>query len=355
MDLTLEERLCYLASQPGMSARRFWLLRAACPGDPWESISIHNERLAFLSPPALNGLVAAKARMGRAFLDAFSAVGVQFISFLSPRYPQKLLSIENPPPFLFYKGNWHALRAPIAGLVGTRHPTPGAAATAFSFAKALAEAGAAVISGMAAGIDTAAHRGALEGGVTVAVLGCGPERPYPAENRGLHREIMERGLVLSEFPPGTPPLAQNFPLRNRIISGLSGVLLVGEAGERSGALITAACAKQEGVPVLCIPQPGSNRNQGGNELIRSGVPPALEPADALRELGLREKATPAAPVKAPTEGEKEITAALLGGPRTADELSQLTGLPPARLNALLTFLELSATVEQLPGRLYRLR
>lgn len=352
-----EKDILRLTALPGMTARRFWLLHAACPR-LWPDFSLQNERMAFLPPAFVKLLLAEReAPENTSFYAAMEKKGMRALTYINEAYPKRLLDFANPPPVLYAIGDLSLLRRPLAAMVGPRRPSETALAATGEFARCLAQAGAVVLSGMAAGIDAAAHRAALSvpGGKTVAVLGSGADRPYPAENAGLHAEICQKGLVLSEQPPGAAPLAGNFPLRNRIISGLSDALVLMEAGAKSGALITASFALEQGKPVLCLPNPANPQNSGVNDLIRSGCKPALEPADVLRVLGLSAAGPAKEGAPALSGVDKQVYESLLKGPRSPDEMAVLLQIPAHRLNSVLTMLEVRGIVEQLPGRLYKIR
>jgi DNA processing protein len=282
------------------------------------------------------------------------------VMFPDPGFPDLLRNIPDPPPALFVRGNVPALNCPQIAVVGTRHPTPDGRRQAREFAAALAHLGIGITSGLALGVDAHAHAGALDaGGVTVAVLGCGPERIYPQRNSELAEKMMGRGAVISEFGIGTRPLAVNFPRRNRIISGLALGTLVVEATLRSGSLITAGTAAAQGREVFAIP--GSIRNpmtQGCHQLIKQGAKLVMEVRDILEEI--RELAICAADeVSSPQEdqigpsGLDERAGLLLDsmgfGPVATDELVAQTGLAAGITASLLSRLEISGLVETLPG------
>ncbi len=213
--------------------------------------------------------------------------GAQILLLNDGSYPALLKTIPDPPPLLFVVGDVTILQQKQLAMVGSRHPTPAGRETAHDFASHLAANGIVVTSGLALGIDGACHEGALDGdGVTVAVAGTGLDRVYPARHRDLAHRISENGALVSEFPPGTPPVASNFPRRNRIISGLSMGVLVVEAALRSGSLITARAAIEQGREVFAVP--GSIHNpqaRGCNALIRQGAKLVETAADIFEELG----------------------------------------------------------------------
>ncbi|MFT4172991.1 MAG: DNA-processing protein DprA [Rhodocyclaceae bacterium] len=289
--------------------------------------------------------------------------GNQIITLGDPAYPPALLETPDPPTLLYVKGRLDLLNRPAIAMVGARSATPQGVANAENFAKAFAQAGLTVISGLALGIDAAAHRGALAGaGGTVAVIGTGIDRIYPARNAALARQIAEQGTLVSEFPLGMPPLGHNFPRRNRIISGLSRGVLVVEAAVGSGSLITARQAAEQGREVLAIP--GSIHSplaRGCHQLIKQGAKLVESAADVLDELAWR--AQLAAPVPLPTTvnavpaqpapEEERILQALGHDPADAETLLARTSLTPDALFAILMALELDGRLTRLPGNRFQ--
>jgi DNA processing protein len=296
-----------------------------------------------------------------AWLDA---EGHHLVSILDPRYPRLLQGIADPPVALFVAGDPAILGRPALAVVGSRNPTAGGARNAADLARFLARAGLVIVSGLAVGIDTAAHAGALGEGVTVAVLGTGPDHIYPAASRGLAREILGRGALVSEFPPGVPVRREHFPRRNRIISGMSVGTLVVEAGTRSGSLITARYAADQGREVFAIP--GSIHNplaRGCHALIREGAKLVEQGADVLEELGPLLATTLAdAPlgVDALASDETEgldpdylVLLRCLGhDPVAADDLMRCSGFKADVVSSMLLMLELEGYVESVPGGHY---
>ncbi len=236
-------------------------------------------------------------------------------------------------------------------VVGARACSAYGATVATSIARELARAGVVVVSGLARGIDAAAHRGALESGSTVAVLGCGIDRDYPRAHATLARSVAERGLVVSEYPPGVEPAPWRFPARNRIVAGLSAATVVVEARERSGALITADLALDEGREVLAVPgEITSPLSRGANSLLRVGATPVTCVEDVLAAVGVSPAAErPAAPLPAALA---EVHGAVVEEPGGADALGRRTGLPAGPLAAALAELELLGLVVQ-DGGLFR--
>jgi DNA processing protein len=268
--------------------------------------------------------------------------GVEPLPFLDARYPATLGAIPDPPPVLWVKGNVDALHRPAIALVGSRAATPQALALAKRLAMDLADRGIVIVSGLARGVDSAAHAGALSAsGTTVGVLGCGLDRVYPSEHRDLARDMQERGAIVSEFPVGVPPLKHHFPLRNRIISGLATAVVVVEAPEKSGSLITAAAAMEQGREVLVVPGPAAGgRNRGGHLLLRDGASLVESAADILAALdlpGARQEAASAI-------GQWTETADF-----TVDDVAQRTGEPAAVVLARLLDLELTGRIRRIGG------
>lgn len=278
-------------------------------------------------------------------------------------YPLVLASIGCPPPVLYARGRVDLLQAPGVAIVGTRGASDYGQRAAAAFARELARAGLCITSGMARGVDSCAHQAALDAaGATIAVLGCGVDVCYPPDARALKRDIEASGLVLSQFAPGEPPLPAHFPARNRVVSGLSRAVLVVEAGEKSGALITAACALDEDRPVFVVPgsvfRPG---NSGGHRLVTDGVAVlAHGPQDLLVELGL--KPAPAAPPATLDNLDEDARAvldvireaSLDGDPVEVEEIARRSGIAPSSVVRALTRMELEGLLCRLPGNRYRL-
>jgi len=273
--------------------------------------------------------------------------------------PDLLVNLPDTPSELWVRGDADALFLPCLAMVGSRNPTRGGRDNAYRFARHLAGIGFCIVSGLAEGIDTAAHEGAIDaGGKTVAVLGHGIDRIYPAANRRLAERIAKHGALVTEYPLGTPPRRFHFPERNRIISGLALGTLVIEAAQRSGSLITARLAGDQGREVFAIP--GSIHNpmaHGCHQLIRQGARLVENADDIVSELaplvaGLAE--TPAAPqsTEAPTELDQDYVRLLecMGfDPTSADELAQKSALTIEQVSSMLLILELNGEVESLPG------
>lgn len=278
--------------------------------------------------------------------------GNHIVTLADADYPQALLAGVDPPILLYVKGRLELLNQPSLAIVGARSATKQGEANARAFAAALSQAGLTIVSGLALGIDAAAHRGALEGGAsTVAVIGTGADRIYPAGNAALARTIAEQGAIVSEFALGTPPLTYNFPRRNRIIAGMSRGCLVVEAAERSGSLITARLAAESGNEVFAIPGSiHSPLSKGCHKLIKQGAKLVDNAADVLEEL--KWEAAVASRPDAPACDDPVLTA-LGHDPCDLDTLCQRTGMPADGLLAKLLPLELEGHIAQLPGGRYQ--
>lgn len=298
-------------------------------------------------------------------LAAIERLSIRMLTILDTDYPARLKTIHDPPPLLSVSGSLDEADHHAIAVVGTRDATPAGLAVAERLSRGLAEAGFTVVSGLARGIDGAAHRGALEaGGRTIAVLGCGIDRTYPAMHRSLRKKVEERGAVLSELPPGAQAHSYHFPKRNRIISGLSLGVVVVEAAPQSGSLITARLAVEQGREVFAVPGPIlSEQSRGTNGLIKQGAKLVETVEDILDELTaqcepsflvrMQARRTALRSVQSGRvllEGdEARLYAALSAEPIHIDELIAKTGLPAASVSSLLLALELKGAVRQLPG------
>ena len=289
--------------------------------------------------------------------------GARLVPVTDPLFPSLPRQIDDPPLLLYAKGDLGLLAEPQLAIVGSRNPSVEGRRNAEEFAEYLAKCGLVITSGMALGIDAASHRGALKGGKTVAVWGTGLDKPYPPRNRELAEEIAQKGLVLTEFPPGTPPLPMHFPRRNRIISGLSVGTLVVEAAKQSGSLITARLASEQGREVFAIP--GSIHNpmaRGCHRLLRDGAKLVESAADIFEELApLLDLQAPAQSAsaavdvsgEAPEDPEyKLLLNSLDYAPTSVDALVERTGLTPDVVSSMLLMLELQGQVAASPGGRY---
>jgi DNA processing protein len=285
-----------------------------------------------------------------AFRTQLAAAGIRWLARSDPAFPDALGSIFDPPAGLFLRGAGEAtlLVRPAVAIVGARACSAYGRHVARAFGRELAAAGLVVVSGLARGVDGEAHRGALEaGGTTVGVLGCGVDRDYPAAHRELARRVCEGGLVVSEYAPGVEPAPWRFPARNRIIAGLAQATVVVEARERSGALITADLALEEGREVFAVPgEITSQLSTGSNGLLRHGATAASSTADVLEAFGLS-PAEPEAPALSPPA--EQVLARIRDAPATADELSRALGVDAAVVAAALAELELHELLTESSG------
>lgn len=323
-----------------------------------------------LSEAAQRALHDPDARRLRQDREWLAAPRRRLLRFVDPDFPPLLAALANAPAALFLEGDAELLLHPQIAVVGSRSASAAGQAIAREFARALAHAGFTITSGLAEGIDAAAHRGALEvGGRTVAVTGCGLDRVYPPTHASLQAEIAARGLLVSEFPPGTPPHRIHFPMRNRIIAGLALGVLVVEAGLRSGALITARIGAEAGREVFAVP--GSIRNplaRGCHRLLREGATLVEDPSEIVQMLAPQALALgrQLLPQSNPRSGEdaaataegldldhQRLLAALGEEPVSVDTLVERTGLTVEALSSMLLLLELNGLVASAGGGRYQ--
>jgi DNA processing protein len=275
------------------------------------------------------------------------------------RYPRALLDIPDPPLMLYVKGRVELLSSPALAVVGSRNATAQGVANAEKFSEVLSQGGLTIVSGLALGIDTAAHKGGLRGsGSTVAVIGTGADIVYPARNRGLAHQIADEGCIISEYALGTPAIASNFPRRNRIISGLASGVLVIEAAAQSGSLITARMAGDQGREVFAIPGSiHSPLSKGCHLLIKQGAKLVESAQDILEELGNYRSMPPLTRLTEPDDPTKTACSPLLTAmgfdPVDFDTLAARCQLDSGTISAQLLALELDGRVELLPGGMYR--
>jgi DNA processing protein len=309
-------------------------------------------------------LIAAAIRQGaaREAVDAALAWLAQpahrLLTLADEDYPALLLHTPDPPVVLYVAGRIELLQQPALAVVGSRSPTPRGAADAEAFAMALSNAGLTVVSGLAFGIDAAAHRGGLRGTASsVAVVGTGLDRVYPARHRELAHELALRGALVSEFALGTPPIAANFPRRNRILSGLARGCLGVEAALRSGSLITARQALEQGREVFAVPGSiHSPLSKGCHSLIKQGAKLVESAQDVLEELRLPGAASSEAQVAAALPPEQSALLSSLGYDAVdLDTVCLRCGLTPDAASAMLLTLELDGVLDRLPGGLYQRR
>ncbi|HEY0504750.1 MAG TPA: DNA-processing protein DprA [Lysobacter sp.] len=373
---SLAALLHLVAAGGGTEARRTLLERHAGPVEALRA-GAPAWREAGLSQAQMD-LLARRAPLPARWQDWLGDARHHLVGWHDPDYPPSLRRGPNPPLALFVAGEPARLWHPCVAVVGSRGPTPSGRDNAATFARALAASGLAVASGMAAGIDAAAHEAALAvDGLTIAVLGTGPDVAYPASNRRLHARIAEAGVIVSEYPPGTGPLPFQFPARNRILAGLALGTLVIEAAERSGALITARLAAECGREVFAVP--GSVHNplaRGCHRLIRDGaalvesageVVAALKAQAALLAQDLQTRLdAPIQPVQDAVAGVgsgsgsgdpdyQTLWSALGHDPTAMDQLVERTRLTAAAVSSMLLLMELEGRVASQHGRYFRLR
>lgn len=356
----MEQYWIWLSSVDGIGPRRFYRLLSQY-GDAravWDNAS--DAEMAFLGPKTLKSLLNARseAYFFRLFANMERA-GMRAVPRISADYPEALGEIHDPPPTLYVRGEASLAAERMFAIVGSRRATRDGKRAAREFAAALARENVCVVSGLARGVDTCAHEGALEGsGTTIAVLGSGADVVYPPENDALAARILESGgAIVSELAPGTRPAPGNFPARNRIISGLCrGVLLV-EGSQTSGAMITANLAAEQGRDVFAVP--GSiyaPLSAAPNRLIFDGANPALSAWDILEHYRWGERPAAGAAKRreiALDEDERPLYNALCEQELSFDELSSLSKFPASKLNSLLTSLELRGIIVKAPGGIYR--
>lgn len=307
------------------------------------------------SDPELLELATPLVERARAERERAAAEGIFALPWNDPMMPPQLIAISDAPPVLWYRGSLECLNHPAVAIVGSRAASAVALETARRLAADLASAGVTVVSGLARGVDSAAHRGAVDAGRTIAVLGSGVDYIYPREHIELADRIADRGLVISEYPPGTPPLPFHFPMRNRLISGLSRAVVVIEAADNSGSLITASCAAEQGRDVMAVPgNVLSGRNRGGHALIRDGAKIVECADDIVVELGLRPPAQIGAAAQGSdnrsTSSEDPVLSRM--DPACAydlDALAEASGMTAPRLLPHLADLELRGLVRRAGG------
>lgn len=371
-----EERyLAALAALPGMGPRRLKRVLAALggAGQAWEAGAEAIAQAAGMGAQAVEALRAARRRLHPdALWEAVARLGLAVLIRGRPGYPQPLADLPEAPEVLYCKGEWLEADARAVAVVGSRRADWWGLAAAERLARELAAAGITVVSGLARGVDGAAHRAALgAGGRTVAVLGSGLDAVYPPEHRGLAERVAAHGALLSEFPPGTPPRPWHFPWRNRIIAGLSAALVVVQAGAKSGALSTVDWALDQGREVFVCPADlGKPAGAGNIRLLAEGAALCLSAADVLERLGWQgpapaEGTMPQGQAGAGAAGgggrkgrgglddiEERVCALLSAEPQHPDELAARSGLPVAAVSAALFMLELCGRARQVPGSLF---
>ena len=362
-ETALDDREAWLRlASSGLSARRLnpLLDRFGGPQALLEAASTELRRHGVSAASELRLREAAQFNAGPQ-LTLSERLAIRFVPRGSPEYPSLLAEIPDPPPVLFVRGDLGPTQERRVAIVGSRRADHYGRQVSFKLAEELAGAGYVVVSGLARGVDTQAHQGALNAkGRTIACLGCGVDVVYPAENRGLMERIAESGALVSEYPPGSPPEAWRFPSRNRIISGLSMGIVVVQAPERSGSLITVECALEQNREVFAVPGNVDNpRNRGALALIRDGAVLVRDTADILVELepGPAQRTLPLdeslpAPVPELTEHERLLFEMLGAEPIAVDDLIIESGLTAAVCASALVMLELKGVSRRLPGNAY---
>lgn len=360
-----DERLAYIALAliPGLGARRLASLLSSVGSAnavlraPYAQLiqagGMNREMVSAILAPPLGEAERLRVRS--------ESQGHRTLVPCDAEYPQILRSIPDPPVLLFARGRIDALARPGVAIVGSRVHSRYGGEVARLMGETAANAGIPVISGMARGLDAVAQTAALDaGGVSIGVLGTGADIVYPLENRPLFERMLAEGLLLTEHPPGERAFRGAFPRRNRLISGLARALVVVEAAEGSGTLVTVACALEQGREVLVVPGPiSSPTSKGTNRLLRDGATPLLGPDDLLTAFGMAsDLAKPVRPTPPPCDlspNEAQTLAGLSETPRTVDEIALAVGLPIGLLLGTLLGLELGGLVEQLPDNSYRRR
>ena len=324
--------------------------------------SAWNADAAELTASGLGAKLAEKVIVARKQMDLdqvwarIEAQGITILTWMDEAYPARLKEIDQPPPVLYIHGEYLMDDLFAVAIVGTRKVTPYGRQVTEEIASYLASNGITVVSGLARGVDVVAHQAALKaGGRTIAVLGSGVDKIYPPEHRGLAEQMMTRGAVISDYAVGTPPDASNFPPRNRIISGLSLAVVVIEAAETSGALITAEFAAAQGREIFAVP--GSilaPQSKGTNRLIQNGALPLLTPVDLMQALDLTrmDKQKSARKILPSDETEALVLKALGTEPLHVDEIRNQAGLPIEKISAALAMMELKGMVRQVGGMNY---
>jgi len=354
-----ELALIALASVPGLGVRRISALLSVAQ-EPCEVFDLHDDTVCAIAGDKL--LAPFRAASSRAYAEdvaaRLEAASVRPICRFTCEYPDLLENIFDPPYVLFVRGTLPLPAGKLLAVVGSRNASRYGLESAYSLSRELAGQGVVIVSGMARGVDSASHRGALAGGGrTAAVLGCGLDVCYPPENVELFEQIAQRGVLISEYMPGTAPLPAHFRQRNRIIAGLCPALLLVEARESSGAMITVDYATDFSREVFAVPgQINSPLSYNPNRLIRSGAGMVLEAADILEPMGWSADARAAKGRKTPppdlSAEERLVVEPLLAEELSYDELSAKTGLSADRLNSLLTMLSLRGIIKQHPGKVF---
>lgn len=345
-----------LYSIPGMTEYRLKVLLTAF-ATPEAIFQATEQQLTAVSgiPAELARAITSYRRRDEtaARLSNLQRLGVRIVCFSDPDYPENIRYLPHMPPVLFIRGEIEPRDRQAVAIIGTRRPSHYGQRIAERLGAELARAGITVISGLARGIDTCAHEAALAAsGRTIAVLGSGIDVIYPPENRRLAEQIVAAGAIITEFPPGTGPLAMNFPKRNRLISGLAQAVVAVEAGEKSGVLNTCSWAREQGRPVFAVPgRIDDERSRGTNRLIQQGARLITSSREVLEALGISASAE-AGPAVELQSGERQVLTAVGNEPVHIDELCSATGLPVTDLMTILFQLEVKGLIRQLPGKFF---
>ena len=361
LDLSAAVALSVLPGALGANLLRAFLTRS--PAEPLSAFRL-DAALDEACPHRAVPTLARAAEAAAPLLDDLAAGRRRAIVFGGEAYPARRAAIPDPPPLIWINGDAASLAQPVIAIVGSRYATPSSLDVARALARDLAGLGFVIASGLARGVDEAAHRGALDaGGATIGVLGCGLDRVYPPEHGPLAQVIVASGAIVSELPPSAEPKPEHFPRRNRIISGLALGVVVVEASLKSGSLITARCAADQGREVMAVPGTVLGlRHRGSHSLIRDGAALVETAEDVLAALGLALRPV-APPPTGETAGDRDagqpaavdpILAALDGGEALSlGRLEAATGLSTVELLALLTLHEIAGRIVRVPGGAFR--
>ncbi|MDR1689625.1 MAG: DNA-processing protein DprA [Clostridiales bacterium] len=360
-----EKVLLWLSITEGITARKVSAILNEFD-DPQKLWHAPRERLletAYISEQLADSMLKERDEAQiNAFIKRLSERKISYVTVKDENYPPQLLDIFDPPGVLYYLGELPESgenAGPCVSVIGSRRCSEYGLIVSYKLSEDLAARGVVIISGMAKGIDSSAHRGALSaGGKTVAVLGCGADICYPSENRSLYSQIIKTGCVISEYPPGTKPLPHNFPMRNRIISGLSRAVVVVEAAERSGTLITVDQALEQGREVLAVPgNITSELSAGVNKLLQQGAGIiATGYQDVLNAIGYEEipvlrAQNPKADLQLAPK-EKLVYDCIQFNPQSVPSLASAANLGANEVTALLSMLEIKGYIKKLPGQRY---
>ncbi len=370
-----------MSSNNGAAVYEAWLASACMPGDLTQSLlstfkdaerfyyafSKNEEDSRNKIPPRFIRLLETNGSNEklRFFEQAMNKHGIGVIRYDDPRYPETLKRIPDPPAILFYQGEAACLRQRSLGMVGSRAASYNGQKAARKLAADLSRYGVSIISGMACGIDAASHMGCLEGGSpTVAVTACGLDSVYPRDNEGLRDRILkEGGIILSEYAPGERPLGWHFPVRNRIITGLSRALILMESRIRSGSMTSVQHALDQGKDVFVYPgDPGSEQFEGNHRLLREGGIYFTSATDILEDLGwldnppsVGQNSDCAVKTESASPAEAAVLNALKPGTLSFEQLLDATGMLPGEMMSTLTILQISGRIEALPGKQYQMK